>query len=126
MVDPIQDFPTKNENSFSKFSGYLKDLRQRKGMSIAELAKLSNVSQSYINRLELSGRKEPSINIVIRLAEALGVKPHYFLDTLYSEPTDLIEVLRSNPEIQVKGKTLSEEEVEKLIKIIELVSEYSD
>jgi transcriptional regulator with XRE-family HTH domain len=51
----------------------LKELRKKKGLSQAKLAKLINVAQPQVSAWE-NGRT-PSIGSLERLAKALGVKP---------------------------------------------------
>ena len=51
----------------------LKELRKKKGLSQAKLAKLANVDQPQISSWE-NGRT-PTIESLTRIAKALGVKP---------------------------------------------------
>lgn len=50
----------------------LKQLRQNKGLSFADLSKASGLSVSYLNEIE-KGKKYPKTDKIISLAEALGV-----------------------------------------------------
>ena len=50
----------------------LKSLRRQKGFSQAELAKKARVAQSSICYLE-AGKKNPSVNMAVKLAKALEV-----------------------------------------------------
>lgn len=52
-------------------------LREKLGMTTTELAKKVKISQAQISRLE-SGKQGFRANTLIRIAEALGVKPVYF------------------------------------------------
>ena len=56
------------------FAANLRRLRNAKGVSQDELAHEANVSRSYLSQLE-KGTFYASLNIVGRLAEALGVEP---------------------------------------------------
>jgi transcriptional regulator with XRE-family HTH domain len=56
-----------------KFSDKLSYLRNKRGLSQTELAKLSNISQQSISHFE-TGRGVPSRNNAIQLAKVLGVK----------------------------------------------------
>ena len=47
-------------------------IRKTKGMTIYELAQLSGVSMGYICHLEKGSRKNPSIYVMEKIAEALG------------------------------------------------------
>ena len=50
----------------------LKQLRQQKGLSFADLSKASGLSVSYLNEIE-KGKKYPKTDKIIALADALGV-----------------------------------------------------
>lgn len=58
----------------------LKRRRQLKDYSQEELARLVNVSQSTIQRLEKDGFKRPPVDIYNKLAKVLGVSEEYFND----------------------------------------------
>jgi transcriptional regulator with XRE-family HTH domain len=53
-------------------NGNLKMLRQRRALSLSDLALLSKVSRVTINRIE-NGKQKPSPRTIRRLAEALQV-----------------------------------------------------
>lgn len=53
-------------------------LRRRRGLSQAKLANALGISTSTISMYE-QGRREPSVSILIALADALGVTIDYFL-----------------------------------------------
>lgn len=55
------------------FGGYLKSLRELRGMSITDLAKLSSVSPSYISRIENGGRRPPKPEILEKIAPHLEI-----------------------------------------------------
>lgn len=57
------------------FAGRLKEVRRSRGMTQAELSRRANVTSSYIWRLE-SGGAAPGIDLVARLARALGTTSH--------------------------------------------------
>lgn len=50
----------------------IKKYRSAKGMSKSELARLINVSPSYITKLENGEKKNPSLEVKIKMAKALG------------------------------------------------------
>ena len=56
----------------------LRDLRERRALSIRELSDLSGVNYNAIWRIEV-GRTGAQPRTVRRLAEALGVEPHELL-----------------------------------------------
>jgi len=56
------------------FAGNLRRLRNAKGVSQDDLAYEANVSRGYLSQLE-KGAFYASLNVVGRLAKALGVEP---------------------------------------------------
>lgn len=69
------------------FGDKLKSLRDGKGLSQAALAKLVGVKQPYITDLE-SGNRHPSIELLKKLAEHLGVP---FRELVFTLPPDHAE-----------------------------------
>jgi transcriptional regulator with XRE-family HTH domain len=51
----------------------LKALREDKGLSQVELANKAKVERTYIVKLENGDKKNPSLDILKKLAKALGV-----------------------------------------------------
>jgi XRE family transcriptional regulator, master regulator for biofilm formation len=48
-------------------------IRKRKGLTLSELAERANVSKSYLSNIERSLNKNPSINVLERIAQVLDV-----------------------------------------------------
>lgn len=63
------------------FSFVLREIRYEKKLSQEKLALRLNVARSYISYLE-SGRRYPSIEMLIDLARALEVNPGEFIDKI--------------------------------------------
>ena len=57
----------------------LYDLRTQKGISQSELAKQIGVSSVYVCLLENGKRKNPSMDVILRLADSLGVSVEQLL-----------------------------------------------
>lgn len=55
-----------------RLSSNLQRIRREKGLSQEELAHRARVHQAYLSGLE-NGRRNPSIKIIERIADALGV-----------------------------------------------------
>lgn len=55
------------------FAKLLKKLRLSKGYSLQQLAERSNVTPSYLNRLERGERKTPTFSVLQHIAEGLDV-----------------------------------------------------
>jgi len=51
----------------------IRKAREGKGLSQAQLAKRARVAQGYISTLEAGAKKNPGIDVLKRLAKALGV-----------------------------------------------------
>ena len=62
------------------FAGRLKEVRRSRGLTQMELSRQAQVTASYIWRLE-SGGSAPGIDLVARLARALGTTTHDLLPT---------------------------------------------
>jgi transcriptional regulator with XRE-family HTH domain len=58
----------------------IRELREEKGLTQQELAFKAKVTPGYVAQLELGLRKNPSLDVVRRLARALGVPLARFLE----------------------------------------------
>jgi XRE family transcriptional regulator, master regulator for biofilm formation len=72
----------------------IKTIRERKGISINELAQKAEISKSYISSIERDIQKNPSINVLEKIAAALEVP----LDKLLDQP---------GPEVNLEGDWVS-------------------
>lgn len=63
-----------------EFGSFLRDLRIKKGLSVRELSGLSGISNAYISLFETGKRDIPSIDILKKLNNPLGVSIEYLLD----------------------------------------------
>ncbi|WFA05273.1 helix-turn-helix transcriptional regulator [Bacillus sp. HSf4] len=107
------------------FAKLLKNLRISKGYSLKQLAERSNVTPSYLNRLERGERKRPTFSVLEHIAEGLDVDVNVLLgldakDT--NEPLSLEEMFFTN-EIEFEGKLLSADQKEVLLDILQEVLE---
>ena len=73
------------------FGSRLREVRVSRGMTQAQLAERAEVSEAYVGRLE-RGRAAPGVDLVARLAVALGTTPGDLLP-LSGQP-DAVSVLR--------------------------------
>jgi transcriptional regulator with XRE-family HTH domain len=73
------------------FAARLREVGQSRGMTQAELSRRAHVTASYIWRLE-SGGAAPGIDLVARLARALGTTSHDLMPV--TAPPDTMAVLR--------------------------------
>ncbi len=66
---------SRSTGSFAPSLGHaVKVLRVEQGWSRKELAERSGISVSYVSEIE-NGRKPPSSSVLVRVAEALGLRP---------------------------------------------------
>lgn len=77
----------------------LKESRIQSGLTQAQLATKSGLSQAYINELEKGKKINPSISVLSRLAQALGVplsqllKDEFKTDITPTQPDEVISSL---------------------------------
>lgn len=82
-------------------------LRKKKGLSQGELAAAIDMNPSHISRLE-TGKYQPSVDALQRLATALDVTPDFLLNGDDA----------NSPEVQIQNKSLIER-----IRLIETLDE---
>lgn len=63
--------PIRHATIVERFAARLRELRQARGMTQADLARRASVTPNYVGRLENAGAA-PGIDLVDRLATALG------------------------------------------------------
>jgi transcriptional regulator with XRE-family HTH domain len=73
------------------FAARLREVRRSRGMTQVELGRRANVTASYVWRLE-SGGAAPGIDLVARLARALGTSSHDLMPKV--APSDTMAILR--------------------------------
>jgi len=61
----------------------VRKLREEKGFSLVMMAKKCNISASYIGKIELGQRKDPSVFILQDIAKALDVNMDFLLSRSY-------------------------------------------
>ena len=75
--------PIRHPEIVQRFAARLRELRQARGMTQADLARQASVTPNYVGRLEAAGAA-PGIDLVERLAVALGTTPADLLTTATS------------------------------------------
>lgn len=78
-----------------RFAARLREVRRSRGLTQADLGKAAGVATSYVGRLEAAGAA-PGIDLVARLAAALGTTVHDLLPA--DPPPDTEAVLRGRAE----------------------------
>ncbi len=62
----------------------IKALRKEKGLSQLQLGLAIGNDSAYISRIE-NNKKEPSLTMLVRIAEALELCPLYLLENIFSK-----------------------------------------
>jgi len=104
------------------FGKYLRQLRNGK-YSQRELAKLIGVSHPYISKIENGVEPPPSEELIIKMAEVLGVEQHKMLSIANKLPSDLKELITKTPKINealtiANDKMLSDNRWDDVIELI--------
>jgi XRE family transcriptional regulator, master regulator for biofilm formation len=66
----------------------LRRLRDKRGLSVRQLARLAEVPHETISRLENNQQRHPSLPVAMRLAKALGVTLDYLAGMYEEEDED--------------------------------------
>ena len=70
-----------SKNRSDSFGPVLRQLRMEKGLTQDQLSEMVGVASPFISMLE-SGHKYPNLEMIFKLAEALGVRPGAMLDAM--------------------------------------------
>jgi transcriptional regulator with XRE-family HTH domain len=100
----------------------IKQLREEKGFSLGKLAETAKVSKAYLSQLENNVSKQPSAEILFRIASALGTTIADLLDKpvrVYAKDfhQEMPEGLRTLIDKRGKMLDIREEDVKMLINI---------
>ena len=108
------------------FARRLYELLERKNMKQNELASILGVSESAVGKWLLK-INIPRMGIIQKLSEHFNVPKSYFINEDYDDPyspeAERIAELLGRPEYKIlfdKTKDLTPEEIERIVKIIEL------
>lgn len=82
----------------ARIAASLRALRQRQGLSVAQLAERSGIARATVTKLE-AGRGNPTIDTLYALADTLGAA----LGDLIDEPSAHVEVIRAGEGTRVPG-----------------------
>lgn len=98
--------------SKENFGSRMKQLRQKSKLTQLQLSEKIYISESYIALIE-AGKRNPSMDIVCKLADYFSVSTDYLIHGTVSETEELL--LKEWSEI-VKGR--SEKEIQSAIKLV--------
>lgn len=64
-----------------EYTLFIKEIRIKQGLTQSQLARKSNIKQSYISQLErnLPNAKSPTLRIIFQISKALNVCPHFLV-----------------------------------------------
>lgn len=102
----------------------IKLLREKKDWTQHELAEKLGVTASSVSQWE-NGMKEPRMGMIQKIADLFNVTLSFLIEDTASYDPDalIITELLERPEYRIlfeKTKDMSEEEIERIVKIIEL------
>lgn len=88
----------------NKFGKWLANTRQEKKLTLQELSSRTNISTSYLHKLEKYGRKSPSITTIRRIVNALDLPFNEVAELLGIEVDSTpiiqeVEVVKVNPDL---------------------------
>ncbi|MFZ3589657.1 helix-turn-helix domain-containing protein [Bacillus sp. DJP31] len=98
----------------------IKELRLRRGISLTELSKISGVSKSYLSFIERGKQKNPSIDVLEKLAVALGVDVYSLIDKKDFDQSELAYLDKEVLDLALE-MTRAKIDKEKLRKLIEIL-----
>ena len=78
----------------------IKYFRQERGITVNKLANLAGVSQSYLRDIEL-GNKQPTVEYLSYICEALGVTMSAFFDDNIEGIEQVLRIIMEKPNIKV-------------------------
>ncbi|HBG4629832.1 TPA: helix-turn-helix domain-containing protein [Clostridioides difficile] len=119
-----------NRITDTAFGDWIKKLRTEKQLTYKELGSLSEVSSSYIYRIESGEKKTPSMAVACALSDALGQDRSELYKILnvynpenikYDFPTgniDELEDILKNRDFLIYGKRATKKQKDSLIKLI--------
>lgn len=107
------------------FGMLIRYIRKKKGYSLADLEEMTNISKSYIYRLEKGERKAPSIKIIEKLAQALDIDINELLKAVNndSEEVPSLESLLLAHQFTIKNKIATKEVKGKMVELLTKIHE---
>ena len=99
----------------------IKGIRKKKGISIRELSKKTNISRSYLSELENNKKINPTLQSLLKIASALNVN----VKDLFYTRLD-IEDLKKEMYKRIKKFGLESEEALEVSQLLDLVLNIKD
>ncbi|MBA9025666.1 helix-turn-helix domain-containing protein [Peribacillus huizhouensis] len=87
-------------------------IRKRRGYSLSKLAELTNISKSYLSNIERNLNKNPSLQIMLKIAAVLNVDLETLLKTDKDEDTyiekEWVDFVKELKELGVEKKEIKQ------------------
>ena len=94
----------------------IKNIRERKNLTIYKLSKITGINRSYLTQLENNKKFNPSLKTMYSIARALEVK----VDDLFYSELD-IETLRDEMHSRIDQFGINSKEVMEVSQVIDLL-----
>lgn len=94
----------------------IKNIRERKNLTIYKLSKMTGINRSYLTQLENNKKFNPSLKTMYSIARALEVK----VDDLFCTELD-IETLRAEMHSRIDKYGINSKEVMEISQLIDLL-----
>ena len=95
--------PSEIQNKTNVFGDYIRALRLGKGLGQRELARILDISPSYLNDIERNKRVAPRAELITSLTEALGADVEMIFDlagrSRETVPPDITDFVLDKPEV---------------------------
>jgi transcriptional regulator with XRE-family HTH domain len=78
----------RDESFMQAFAVVLRAVRLERGFSQEQLAARASVDRTFVGKLE-SGRHQPSLAVVFKLADAIGLPPEELVRMVRQRPAEL-------------------------------------
>ncbi len=90
---------------------HIRELRVEKSLSLREFAKRLNLSAPFVSDIEL-GRRDPSEDVLERMAEAFGISPEELRSYDIRVPiSELKKLAQSNPAYAIVLRMLADRKI---------------
>lgn len=111
----------------SHFGLYLKNLRESKGLSLADVQSWTGISTSYLNRIEHGERRAPSLPIIYQLSKFYDIpveemiKIALNLEKDESEEEITFETLIFSKDFKINDRIINQQIKSKIISLINYI-----
>jgi XRE family transcriptional regulator, master regulator for biofilm formation len=97
------------------------ELRKKKGITLSELADRSKVSKSYLSNIERKLNRNPSIQVIEKIAVVLGVDVKMLLSNKLENDNTLLEKEWVEFVVELKSLGINKEKIHDYRELIEFI-----